>query len=459
MEFHLGTVLWFASVALPTAVAVLWQRSTARALAQMRSEKAKHDEAEALLQTIFENAPDFLCFKDRDSRYMHFSKAYLTYFGLSDVAMLRGKTDFDIFDHELSRMAREDELRIMETGVPLVCKVERSPRSDGGVTWFLTTKLPWRDGTGAIVGIFVITKEISALKEAEQKLESLNRKLMDTSRQAGMAEVATGVLHNVGNVLNSVNVSATLVTDRLRHSKLGNVGRVCELLRAHEADLAAFLAVDPKGKMTIPYLEKLTETLVAEHASIASELEGLQGNIEHIKDIVAMQQSYAKTSGVAETVSIPDLIEDALRMNAGSLARHHVDIIREYQDRSLITVEKHKVLQVLVNLLRNAKYACDESVRPDKQIRLRTSADDGCTCIEVIDNGIGIARENLTRIFAHGFTTKKDGHGFGLHSGALAAMEMGGTLTAHSEGPGKGATFILKLPYKSDAVTYETPSA
>ena len=111
-----------------------------------------------------------------------------------------------------------------------------------------------------------------------------------------------------------------------------------------------------------------------------------------------------------------------------------------------ITVEKHKAVQILVNLIRNAKQACDESGSPDKKMTVRVSGGEGQVRVAVIDNGIGIPAENLTRIFEHGFTTKQNGHGFGLHSGALAAQEMGGRLTVHSNGGGAGSTFTLELP-------------
>jgi signal transduction histidine kinase len=146
---------------------------------------------------------------------------------------------------------------------------------------------------------------------------------------------------------------------------------------------------------------------------------------------------------------VPDLIEDAIRMNAGSLARHEVSLARHYEARPVATVDKHKVLQILVNVIRNAKYACDEAGRTDKHIEVRVTRTEDAVAIAVSDNGIGIPAENLTRIFSHGFTTRANGHGFGLHSGALAAKEMGGSLEARSEGPGRGATFILTLPIKS----------
>ena len=217
----------------------------------------------------------------------------------------------------------------------------------------------------------------------------------------------------------------------------------------HAADLGAFLTTDPKGRQLPSYLGQLAEHLAAERTMVLTEMDSLRKNIEHIKDIVAMQQSYAKVSGVAETIKVTDLVDDSLRMNAAALARHDVKVIREYEEIPAISVEKHKVLQILVNLIRNAKYACDESGRVDKQLIVRVTHEAERVRVAVIDNGIGIPPENLIRIFAHGFTTKETGHGFGLHSGALAAKEMGGSLGVESDGPGRGATFTLELPRAS----------
>jgi C4-dicarboxylate-specific signal transduction histidine kinase len=175
----------------------------------------------------------------------------------------------------------------------------------------------------------------------------------------------------------------------------------------------------------------------------------LQKNIEHIKDIVAMQQNYATVSGVTQIVRLSDLVEDALRMNASALERHHVQAFREFADMPAVTVEKQKVLQILVNLIRNANDACKRTVGTDKRLTVRVVNGDGRVKISVTDNGDGIAPENLTRIFNHGFTTRMNGHGFGLHSGARAAKEMGGSLSLYSDGPGKGATFTLELPIRS----------
>jgi len=269
-----------------------------------------------------------------------------------------------------------------------------------------------------------------------------------------MAEVATSVLHNVGNVLNSVNVSSTLVADNLKKSKAANLSKVVALLREHAPDLGVFITRDPKGNQLPTYLAELAEHLAGEQIFAIEELGHLQKNIDHIKDIIAMQQNYANISGVTETVQVSDLVEDALRMNGSALVRHDVEAIREFEAVPPITVEKHKVLQILVNLIRNAKYACDAAGRPDKRLTVRVTNGDNRVRIAVIDNGIGIPPENLTRIFNHGFTTRKDGHGFGLHSGALAAKELGGLLYVQSEGAGRGATFVLELPLERERNNY-----
>ncbi|HEX4084754.1 MAG TPA: ATP-binding protein [Chthoniobacteraceae bacterium] len=288
--------------------------------------------------------------------------------------------------------------------------------------------------------------EIAERKRAEEEVEVLHNQLVEASRHAGMAEVATGVLHNVGNVLNSVNVSSTLLSDRLRKSRASNVVRAADLLKERNGDLATWLATDERGKMLPNYLAELGKHLATEHADMTAELELLVKNVEHIKEIVAMQQNYAKVSGFTESLPVEKLMEDAIQMNAAAFDRHRVRVIRNYDNVPNVRVDKHKVLQILVNLLRNAKYAMDSNPGERRlDLTIQKTGEENVRVI-VRDTGCGIPKENLTRIFSHGFTTKKDGHGFGLHSGALAAQEMGGILTAESEGQGRGATFILDLP-------------
>jgi len=294
-----------------------------------------------------------------------------------------------------------------------------------------------------------LEQEIEERRRMQLEVERVQRELLETSRRAGMSEIATNVLHNVGNVLNSVNVSATLVAESVKRSKLDQLTKVIAMLRDHEHDLGAFITNDPKGRLVPAFLAQLCEVLFEEQAKAVRELDSLTTNVAHIKEIVAMQQDYARVAGVKEFVNVQDLIEDSLRLNLESFGRHGIEITRDYQKVPAINLEKHKLLQILVNLIRNAKHACAESGRGDKRVVVRVANEDGRIKISVTDNGVGIPRENLTRIFNHGFTTRKHGHGFGLHSGALAAKELGGSLTVHSEGQGLGAAFIVDLPTSS----------
>jgi len=301
--------------------------------------------------------------------------------------------------------------------------------------------------------------EIEGRNRMQLEIEKIHKQLLETSRQAGRFEVATNVLHNVGNVLNSANVSASLVVDSVKKSKAASLAKVVTLLREHEKDLGIFFTSDPRGKQLPAYLAQLSEHLLADQKVTVKELDLLVKNIEHIKEIVTMQQAYAKFSGIKEIVNLRELVEDCLRMNVAVLGQHDVQIVREFEEVPPVNIDKHKVLQVLVNLIRNAKHACQDSERTDKRLTVRVANDDGRIKISVSDNGIGIPPENLTRIFNHGFTTRKGGHGFGLHSGALAAKEMGGTLTAHSDGVGRGATFTLELPCDTNKDSHESSAA
>lgn len=294
-----------------------------------------------------------------------------------------------------------------------------------------------------------LSREVAERQRAEQELAILHQKLVDAAHRAGMAEIATDVLHNVGNVLNSVNVSCAVAAEQLRDSSAPEVERVARLLDEHRDQLGDFISSDERGQQVPHFLHLLGQQLLVEQAALVREINVLGKNVDHIKDIVAMQQSYAGVSGVVEPVRLADLLEDAVRLNASGLEKHSIEIVRQYAPLPQMLAQKQKLLQVLVNLVQNARDALSESGRLDARLVLsiQRTADEAVR-IEVRDNGAGIPAENMTRIFAHGFTTKQMGHGFGLHSCANAAKEMGGRLTATSDGVGCGASFKLDLPLK-----------
>ncbi|WP_454835612.1 DAHL domain-containing protein [Pseudomonas lini] len=288
------------------------------------------------------------------------------------------------------------------------------------------------------------------VEERTRELLEAERELVDAARMAGMAEIATNVLHNVGNVLNSVNVSADVITRKLAASKTLGLGKAVNMMNEHAEDLGQFMTFDEKGKLLPLYLNQLVDSIAAEQSSIVDELSQLTKSIDHIKDIVATQQAYAGAARLVEPLNVVDLFEDALRMNSGALSRHHVVVTKDYQDAPTIIGDKHRLLLILINLISNAKYAMSKVSDHQRHMTLGVKIIDNATLrLSVEDQGEGIAAENLTRIFNHGFTTRKEGHGFGLHSCALAAVEMNGHLRVHSDGPGHGAVFTLEIPLET----------
>jgi PAS domain S-box-containing protein len=356
----------------------------------------------------------------------------------AEVYLADGVTPLSWEDQPLARALRGETITNTEL---VVAPCDSTPRT----TLSSARRLVGPDGQQ--LGAVAVMQDITERKESDLELERVHKQLVSASRQAGMAEVATNVLHNVGNVLHSVNISASLVAESVKQSKAPGLRRVAALILEQGQDVGSFIASDDRGRRIPAYLATLGEQLLTEQTAALRELASLRDNLEHIKDTVAMQQSYAKLCGVTETVNVVDLVEDSLRLNAGAFARHGVTLQREFNEVPPIIVDKHKVLQILVNLVRNAKYACDESGRRDKLLTVRVENALGRVRVAVIDNGVGIPTENMSRLFNHGFTTRKSGHGFGLHSGALAAQDLGGSLRAESEGPGRGASFILELPY------------
>ena len=411
---------------------------------------AELEEHKALLETLLANLPLALIACDAQGRVTHHNReaAELCSIDQNEVASdgysvragvyhADGVTPLDRADRPLARTLRGEQVENMELVIIPQGASERVTVSNG-------RRLVGPDGR--LMGALCVSQDITERRRAELELERVHEQLRGSARQAGMAEVATSILHNVGNVLTSINVCAALLGDGLKRSKAPDVGRVAALIREQGEKLGEFMTLDERGKVVPGYLQALGEQLVRDNEIALGHLATLRKSLEHVNHAVAMQQNHAKLTSVHETVSVVDLIEDSLRLSAGAFTRHGIELCREFEPTAPITVDKHKVLQILVNLMRNAQYACDESGKKHKLLTLRLTGDGQQVRISVIDNGIGIAPENMSRLFTHGFTTRASGHGFGLHSAAVAAQELGGSLHAESAGLGQGASFILELP-------------
>jgi Amt family ammonium transporter len=404
--------------------------------------------AEEKYRGIFEHAIEGIFQTSPDGQYVSANPALARIYGFDSPEHL--VVSFrDIATQLYVDPTRRDDFRDLIARQGYVTSFESQVRrKDGEVIWISENARTVLDASGKIKCYEGTVIDITQRKNHEAELARMHDQLLDAARRDGMAEIATGVLHNVGNVLNSVNVSATLISDWLRKSKLSELSRAVQLIKENRDQLGTFITEDKRGKHLPDFLAILSDHLEREDAAMMQEALSLVKNIDHIKTIVTMQQSYAGVSGVVEPVSLSALVDDALKLNSSSFDKYGIEIQREYEDLPELNLEKQKLLQILVNLVKNAKDSLAQHGTANGRLLLRIFRhEEEMVRIEVRDNGVGIPPENLTRIFSHGFTTKVDGHGFGLHASANTAQQMGGSLIAVSDGPGLGAAFIVELPF------------
>lgn len=295
--------------------------------------------------------------------------------------------------------------------------------------------------------------EIKERQTAERNLAKLNHEMMEVSRQAGMAEIASGVLHNVGNVLNSLNVSLSTFREKTVSIKVDSLDKLRlkleEILNKNnvlEKEKEATLSMDYFGKMITYFREFQKESL--------EEIAQLSNFVRHIEHIISTQQGYAKKRILTEKTNINQILIDAIGLSGVDLEKHAIEIVQEFQELPEVIIDKHGLIQILINLITNAKHALLAKKGAKRTLRLQTcQLDKTKIIIKVKDNGVGISKENLQKIFNQGFTTRSTGHGFGLHMSALTAQEMGGSLEALSDGENQGAEFNLVVPmhYTSDS--------
>ena len=402
-----------------------------------------------LIDALMRSTQDSIYFKDLNSRFIRVSDVMVERFGAPNLESVIGTTDFDYWNFDCAQGFFQDERRIMETREPLLGVCEQEIRTDGKRTWVITSKMPLEDESGNVFGTFGISKDITDFKETEVELQKTHERLLSASRSAGMAEIASNVIHNVGNVLNSVNVSLSLSQTAIKNCGVENLVKSADLLQENKCE-PKFLSENPKGKVLPDFLRMSAESLVQMQSSVLEELALLGRNLNHIKTIVSMQQQYAGVAAVTEMVQLTSLVSDAIQIGQCTLKDSKVTVKTNFLVDIEAEIDKHRVLQVLVNLIRNAKHACEDA-NHDRPKQICVTIDQPVPdffTIEVSDNGIGIEESNLTSIFSHGFTTKENGKGFGLHSSANTAKEIGGSLIATSAGKGEGAAFVLSLPSK-----------
>jgi len=417
-------------------------------------------QAEERLRSIINNLPGACYRRQPDGKLIFVSAYFQTLIGIDGGEMLLRSNgshlDFVISEDRHRVMDAVDQATRSGTGYNLEYRIEDL---EGNTHWVseiaMCSKADENNNTWVDGMLFDVTDRVLA----QQENERLQQDLLEVSRQAGMAEIANGVLHNVGNILNSVNVSASVIQREFSTSTLANLEKLSSLLDQHNSNFANFVRDDSRGQKVPAYLGKVTEALRDEQTRITTEVDDLLKNIELIKEIIAVQQTMSTSDGLQQQLNIKAIFSDALAANKASLMNHVVNV-QQRIDSAVpeFIADRNRVLQILINLIKNAKDATLAADAQSPRIELSASLEDDSILIQVTDNGIGIPEDKLNKVFQHGFTTKKHGHGFGLHSSANAATEMRGSLSVISAGLNQGATFELRLPLHQSNPLNQQPS-
>jgi PAS domain S-box-containing protein len=387
---------------------------------------------------------------DRDTKKMMWSKEMYTIFGVSE-------TDSIPAYQELMNCANKNDKdvikELIESSINKGLDFEFQTQIhtfDGKKKWcYFSGKPTIVPGEKTVKTITGIANDITSRINTEVEIDQYQQ-FLTSARRAGMLEVAVSVLHNIGNILNSINISVEFLQESFHKSEIKNIIKAIKLLNENLGELELYLTEDKKGKLLPEYFIQVEQILKKWDIKIINELLSLKDNITHLKDIVALQGTISGISGVIEKISINEILDLAFNINNQSLNKYNIMVEKNYHDCLNIESDKNKIIQILVNLIQNSKESLLlVPLNQDKKIILNTRLKDDNVEIEVRDNGTGIAPENLKHIFTFGFTTKTTGHGFGLHSSYLLAKELGGELLVESKGHNRGASFILRLPLQN----------
>lgn len=295
-------------------------------------------------------------------------------------------------------------------------------------------------------------REVSDLlrQKIEQRTKELQQAEQVASKNAhaaGMAEIATNILHNIGNTLNSVNLSMLQMEEALESSHMKNLEKALKMIDDHRDNLGDYFTNDPKGKLLPQYLSEVGKAIGENHATSIETFQYLLRKVKMIEDIVSSQQQYVKMGRFMEDVTMEDVVRESIGMLGLGNPRENFRLVTHFDDVPPVRGQRVKIMQIVINLLKNALESIGSaSSEKIHEIEVRLTQEGTYIVLSIRDTGIGVAAENLDKIFSHGFTTKKDGHGFGLHFCANAARELAGSLKVESPGENKGATFILRLP-------------
>ena len=403
---------------------------------ERRQAEQRLESSEAHSRAVVSNAADGIVTINDGGYIKSANRAAAAIFGLLESEMV-GRRAHELIPEHATKPGGDR----LASATPSSSRYEVKARRSDGADVYIELCLSEFQAAGEKHSVAIL-RDLTQAKASQAEILALNRQLLDASRLAGMAEISTGILHNVGNALTSVNVSMTMLEKGVETSNVLKLEKLAAVFSGDDERCAS-------DRGAVKLLDRLTAHLLAERGSMREQISNLRQQIDHIKAVVSTQQRFATTRGVEEVVSVQELLDAALRLNEAVFEEHSIQVTCEYAQLPPLVVDRHKVMQIVLNLLSNARDALEDCAVDRRSLAVRLGSTRGDFFrISVIDSGVGIEPADLDRVFQHGFSTKDAGHGFGLHNSANTAAAMGGSLTASSDGSGAGAAFVLELPAK-----------
>jgi PAS domain S-box-containing protein len=439
------------AISMIAVLGYLYELAQKRTLGELADALITSEQNERQLDAMFESTTAAICSLDPRLRLIACNQVFASMTGARGrgaLAPQRGDALDELLPLDRSARWQPHLDRVLASANPVSFE-EAPPQGQDGRFWE-TMMHPIALG-GRVAGVTVYSRDITERKRAEVEMRRLHQELVRVSREAGMAAVASEVLHNAGNVLNSTGVSVAMLERHLHGLRIGHLGKAVALLEEHAGGLDAFVRDDPRGRRMFELLRGLVAHFEQQRRELGAEVATLQESIHHLTAVIHAQQNHARSIGLLETVAVNELVEAALDLQAPAWAQLGITLERQLAELPPLHVDKHKAIEILVNLIGNARHAVRDSARDDKRIVIRTEAVGPAGAparvrIHVEDNGVGIDPAHGEKLFRLGFTTKRGGSGIGLHSSANAAQQLGGSLSFRSDGPGQGAVFTLELP-------------
>ncbi len=436
--------LTIAAIIMGIIIAIISTRAILKAEASLRTANASLLEAEAKTRSLLESSPDLILNVGHDNKIIYMNRAIeldqsTTKIEVEDII---GLSIMDLSLPEYHDAYKKAIREVFETGKSDI--IETHAIQNDKTDWF-ENRFAAIETNGNVMEVMLISRDITQRKETEAQLVAAQKEIVEKAHQAGMADIATGTLHNIGNILNSVLTSVQVMKEIQETSNIAKLSAANNLLKENINTIEQFICENPKGKKLLQYYLKIEESIVDEQNTIKEHLARLNNKTDAISSVIAAQQNYAGTASLTEAFNLSQIIDDALTMQGGTIERYNISVTKNFNPTPDIPVQKMKLVHILVNLIQNAKDAMLETETEQRKLHFAVTSNDKKAYIKVTDSGPGIPEDDKEKVFVHGFTTKKTGHGFGLHSCANYMTEMGGRMYVESQGNRSGATFVMEF--------------